>query len=237
MYEFTTGNGFLVYLVAAAGLLHASLQLPLATLTHALTHNLGRNRQSHTVPLAGFFLLGFLAALSTLALASLLLLSQLGINQATYLTIGALICIAGAGIMLAYFRDNNGAALWVPRRFVQKLYKLTEKKTLAEAYGSIAVAGFLAVFYEIIFCFPLVLCAIAISASASEATISQHMLTYALAASAPLIVAMSVLAGGTSPVRIHKWRIESKRFWQFFLGLTYICFGLYIASGQFAMHY
>ncbi|MBL8158974.1 hypothetical protein JNJ66_00795 [Candidatus Saccharibacteria bacterium] len=235
MLDIYSGNGSLLYLVVIAGLLHACLQLPLATLVQVATHALGRRKHEHVGVLSFLVVFGYMAAIVSMVLISaVLLITVLNSTNAHQIT-GIITAVAGLAIMTTYFREGSGAALWLPRRFAHTLYAFSEKPTTTESYGHAAMAGFTAGWFEAIFAFPLVLSTtvLAFSPGAPDPQIS--LLYYCLAASVIMLIAAIALASNASPTTLLRWRAANKRFWQLFTGMAFLLFGLYVTSGQYAV--
>lgn len=235
MFNFLSANGFLLYVIIAAGFLHASLQLPLANLLHIGTHALGRGRSTHIVPLSLLVIVGHIGAIAGMMALAVGLIALVGTAELANYMIGGLTLVAGLAIMLAYFRPSPGARMWLPPGLAHKLYAFSEQPSTPQSYAHAAVSGLAATWAELLFSLPLVLCTVVIAASPGAPDPFVSFAAYATAASLPLLLAALLLATGSSPARMLRSRVESKRFWQFFLGFVYICFGLYIASGQYSL--
>lgn len=229
MISLLEGNGYLVYLAGIAGLLHACLQMPAATLLHMTGHALGRKQRSKA------FALSIAMSLGVFLTIGLLLVIASQINEALssqhrHLFAGILTVFAGLFVMLRYFRDTVGAQLWLPRKRIRWFHKQIEQT--ANIFGAFGM-GIIAVLSELGLSFPLLLCVSAVLLDSGATTVVAGLSVYATIVTFPLLVIGVMLATGSSPLTLQRWRIDGRRFWQFFIGLAFIIFGLYIASGQF----
>lgn len=225
-------SGYLIYLAGVAGLLHACLQLPLATLLHMAAHTLGRSQPGRALALSLSMALGvFLTVVGLLIIAVLIALS-IPNPEVRLLVAGLATGLAGVAIMLGYFRGTNGAQLWLPRKYVRWFHKYIERRHSIPSAFSL---GNLSVLLEAGFSFPLILSAGVLLSTASAHTALRGFGLYALLVTIPLVLVGISLTGGNAALRLQRWRAEGKRFWQFFVGLAFILFGLYVASAQF-MH-
>lgn len=223
---------YLIYLTAIAGILHAALQLPLATLLHMARHTLGRGQHTREALQLGLsFCLGvFLTAIGLLIIAVLIMLALP--ENARFLLAGLLTAASGVVVMFRYFRGNDGAQLWLSRPYIRWFHKYIEQRHNAVSAFSL---GNLSVLLELAFSAPLLLCAGALLTTAVSQVVWQSFGLYALLVTVPLLFTTISLTGGTNLLHVQSWRAESKRFWQFFVGLAFILFGLYVASAP-AIH-
>jgi hypothetical protein len=224
--EFLNGDNFLLYLLLAAAILHASLQLPLATLLYMAAHTVGRGKAKHNLALGLAFSLGaFLtvAGLLVVALIAGLLLPE----DYKFMAAGLLTVLSGLGIMFGYFRGKQGSQLWFSRKYMQWFHHYIERRHSVISAFSL---GNLSVLLELVFSLPLLLSVGLLLSSSSSVVLWQNFIIYGLIVTTPLIVAAISLSGGTNILKMQNWRAESKRFWQFFVGLGFILFGFYVAS-------
>lgn len=219
-------SGYLIYLAVLAGVLHACLQLPLATLLHMAGHTLGRGEAGKALALGFSFSLGVFLTVVGLLIAAVLLMLALPEN-ARFLVAGLLATASGVVVMLGYFRGRNGAQLWLSRRYIRWFHKYIERRHNALSAFSL---GNISVLLELGFSLPLLLCTGALLASSSTETMWQSFGLCGLIVAAPLLFTAISLSGGTNMLHMQTWRAEGKRFWQFFVGLGFILFGLYVAS-------
>lgn len=230
MIPFFDGNGYLIYLAGVAGLLHACLQLPLATLLHMAGHTLGRNQPGKALALSFAMAFGVFLTIVGLLLIAILITIAIPDPSTRFLLAGIPATLAGLWLMLGYFRNENGAQLWLPRRHARWFNAYIERRhSLLSAFS----LGNLSVLLEAGFSFPLLLSAAALLSGASTQTVFIGFGVYAAIAALPLLLTAISLAAGATPLALQRWRLEGKRFWQFFIGLAFIFFGLYIASEQF----
>jgi len=229
MFALNDTNTYLVYLIALAGLLHACLQLPAASLLHMLTSTMGRNDYYKAVRLTLATVVGVLLATGVL-LMLLTLLASLPYALYSHLVSGSLVVLSGLFVMLRYFRSDQTAGLWVPRTRVRWLHKKIESiGNVPSAFG----LGMLTILAEFIVSFPLMLAAGSLLAYQEPEVVRAGFSVYVGLVALPVLIAGMSVAGGVSPARLQRWRSNGKHFWQFFIGLAMICYGLYIASEQF----
>ncbi|HEX6462153.1 MAG TPA: hypothetical protein VFZ58_02655 [Candidatus Saccharimonadales bacterium] len=229
MFAFNDTNTYLVYLIALAGLLHACLQLPSASLLHMLTSTMGRNDYYKAVRLTVAMALG--VALTTGVLLMLFsLLASLPYTLYSHLISGSLVVFSGLFVMLRYFRNDQAAGLWVPRTRIRWLHKKIESiGNVPSAFG----LGIVTILTELVVSFPLLLAAGSLLTYQEATVVATGFLAYVGLATLPVLVFGISVACGISPARLQRWRSDGKHFWQFFIGLAMICYGLYIASEQF----
>ncbi len=229
MFALNDTNTYLVYLIALAGLLHACLQLPAASLLHMLTSTMGRKDYYKAVRLTIAMAFG-VALTASLLLMLFSLLASLPYASYSHLMSGCLVVLSGLFVMLRYFRNDKGAGLWVPRTRVRWLHKKIESiGNVPSAFG----LGILTILAELIVSFPLLLAAGSLLAYQETAVVATGLLAYIGLVTLPILIFGISVACGVSPARLQRWRSDGKHFWQFFMGLAMICYGLYIASEQF----
>lgn len=230
MFTLPVDSGYLIYLAGIAGLLHACLQMPLAGLLHMAGHTLGKDQRHKAFGLSMAMSLGVLLTVCVLLIIAVYAAKILFTADSRFLVPGVLAVFAGLFVMLAYFREGAGAQLWLPRGYSRWFRKQSEHKVnLPTAFSM----GIVAVLSELVLAFPLLLSAGALLTAATISGLLIGLSVYTFIVALPLLLASLGLAGGMSPLGLQRWRLEGKRFWQFFIGLTFIFFGLYIASEQF----
>lgn len=226
-------SGYLIYLAGLAGVLHACLHLPLATLLHMAGHTLGRNQPGRVLGLGLSFSLGVFLTVAGLLFVAMLVALSIPEASVRFGLAGVLTLVAGAVIMLGYFRNMSaadGAQLWFSRRYISWFHKYVERQ---HGLFSAFWLGNLAILLEGAFSVPLLLAAGTLLATAGSGTVLSGFGLYALIVSLPLVLVSISLTGGSNALRLQRWRAGGKRFWQFFVGVAFILFGLYVASERF----
>lgn len=229
MFSLHDTNAYLVYLISLAGLLHACLQLPTASLLHMLTSTMGRNDYYKVVRLTVAMTCGVLLTVALLLMLFSLLASLPKTNE-MHLVSGSLVVFTGLFVMLRYFRNDQAAGLWVPRTRVRWLHKKIETiGNVPAAFG----LGIVTILTESVIAFPLMLAAGSLVVYQPPSVVVTGLSAYASLVALPVLASGVAVACGASPARLQRWRSDGKHFWQFFIGLATICYGLYIASEQF----
>ena len=216
--------------VAFAALIHASFQLSVGVLTllsgHALSAKKSRVRllrltTSYTVGAGVMTLL-------ILSFVSLVLLRSFG--SSVPLLVWALACGLGLGIGIAvwlfyYRRGSKGTELWIPRAFATHLHD----RSKATHYGAEAFSlGLTSVIAELIFIVPSVMISALVLLELNGMWQLVGIAIYTVISLLGLLIAWSLIGSGHSLARIHKWRVENKRFLQITAGGALIVLGFFV---------
>lgn len=224
------GPNFLLYLTAIAGLLHACLQLPLAAQLHLAGHTLGKNKPRRALLASIAAACGSLVGIGSILFVAAFLYGLFANYEVRLATAGITLVCAGAFVMLSYFRAGQGAQLWLGRTYTRRFTNRLER---SNSWLSAFLLGISAVWLESIISLPMALTAIVLLASIDTTTsMLAGLALYMALAALPLFIASVCLGSGASPASLMRWRVESKWFWQFFIGLAFILFGLYVASSE-----
>lgn len=217
--------------IALAGLIHASFQLSISTLTLLGSRAIGA-KVSHMrlLKLVGGFTLG--AVIMTLLLLSATALwfqITFGyiVPQLTWAMACGLLLGLGVAVWIFYYRREPGTSLWVPRGLAHFLVDRTKKTRItAEAFG----LGVTSVLAEILFIGgPIIVAALLLIDLAPQWQLVGIVL-YALTSLLPFAVVAALIASGYSISKIQRWRSNNKGFLQFIAGcgLIVLAFCVYV---------
>lgn len=219
-----------LYIVAFAGLLHASFQLGVGLLTLLSGHSLGSRRSfSRLMQLNIAYVCGagLVTVLLFAGLAYIALLTITDMLPAAWLVVSFLNIAIGGNVIAFYYRRRTGTGLWIPRSMAEYLQNRTKKtKHSAEAF----TLGAGSVLAEIPFLVgPL---SIAILTLLSQTgTIGLHLTSlaiYCLISLLPLIAIVALIGAGHKISTIQHWREENKLFLQYCAGSGLIILGVYV---------
>jgi len=216
-------------IIVLAGLIHASFQASVSTLTLMSGHALGRkSAHSRLLKLIGGFTFGVgsvtLLLLSTLSFFLLRLLPQ-GTPLLIWAMVSGAVVGVGIAVWLFYYREQRGTSLWLPRSFAAYLSGRSKAtKQSAEAFG----LGAVSVFSELLFIFaPLLVTALVLIRLPAELQLI-GVLIYTLLSLLPLLIIGALIGGGHTLARIQRWRESNKRFLQFAAGGALLALGLFV---------
>ena len=216
------------YVIAFAGLLHASFQLGVSLLTLLSGHSLGSGRSyRRLMELNLAYLTGasLVTALLFAGLAYVTILITPGDFSLLWYTASVLNIAIGLTVIIFYYRRSKGTGLWIPRQMATYLTERTKKtKSGAEAF-TLGAGSILA---EIPFLVGPISIAILYSFSHSSATMQIANFTlYLLISLLPLVVIVSMVGAGHKISTIQKWREENKLFLQYCAGSGLIILGIF----------
>lgn len=217
--------------IALAGLIHASFQLSISTLTLLGSRAIGA-KVSHTrlLKLVSGFTLGAVI-MTLLILSSTALWFQITfgntVPQLTWAMACGLLLGLGVAVWIFYYRREPGTSLWVPRGLAHFLVDRTKKtRVTAEALG----LGVTSVLAEILFIGgPIIVAALLLIGLAPQWQVIGIVL-YALTSLLPFAVVAGLIASGYSISKIQRWRSNNKGFLQFIAGcgLIVLAFCVYV---------
>lgn len=193
---------------------------------------------------------GHAKRLSNTRIASLLMSYIVGVGVVTYMLIslfylltyklfdGAIpdmlweilslmLITAGIGILLFYFRREQGTMLWIPRSYAQHIN--TYGRVCKNPFNTFLLGAFAAL-SELIFTFPLLITAGAITVALQSSQTPFLFLTYASITVVPLVVMLVYLGGGGNPGRVQKKRMKNKQALQVTLGVGFIMLAIALYS-------
>lgn len=221
-------------IIFLAGLIQASFQLSVSTLTILSSHTIG-TKKSHKklLKLTSSFMTG--AIVMTLLLIADAVLVLISIYKgAPPQIIWTIACGLNIGVAMSvwlfYFQPGNeGTSLWIPRSMADYLSSRTKStKSNAEAFS----LGLVSVFAELVFIIaPIVMSALIISTLSTRWQFL-GIIIYSIAATSSLAVIWFLICGGHKISHIQKWREKNKRFLQFSAGAGLIVCALFIFIEQ-----
>ncbi len=219
-----------LYIIAFAGLLHASFQLGVGLLTLLSGHSLGSRRSfARLMRLNIAYVCG--ASLVTLllfaGLSYVALLTLAEIMPAAWLVVAFLNIAIGGSVIAFYYRRGKGTGLWIPRPMADYLQDRTKKtKRSAEAF----TLGAGSVLAEIPFLIAPV--SVAVLAVIAEPTHTNLQLgsffLYCLIGLLPLIAIVLMVRAGHKISTIQQWRENNKLFLQYSAGAGLVILGVYV---------
>jgi hypothetical protein len=219
-----------LYIVAFAGLLHASFQLGVGLLTLLSGHSLGSRRSfARLMQLNIAYVCG--AAIITLLLFAglgyLALLTVINVLPAAWLVAAFINIAIGGSVIAFYYRRGKGTGLWIPRPMARYLQDRTKKtKHTAEAF----TLGAGSVLAEIPFLIaPLSIAVLAVISSSTKTGLQLGgFAMYSVICLFPLLVIVSMVGAGHKISTIQRWREHNKLFLQYCAGSGLIILGVYV---------
>lgn len=222
-----------LFIIAFAGLLHASFQLGMSLLTLLSGHSLGAGKsyrrlmQLNLAYLFGASLVTFLL-LTSLGYIAELLRSHLDLLWLVAAFINILI---GISVTIFYYRRERGTGLWIPRPMALYLVDRTKKtKHSAEAF-TLGAGSILA---EIPFLVgPLSVAVLYIIGGETSATLQfASLIAYSIIGLLPIIVITTLVGSGHKISTIQRWREDNKLFLQYCAGSGLIILGAFVLVDQ-----
>jgi hypothetical protein len=217
--------------VALAGLIHASFQLSISTLTLLGSRAIGAKvHRVRLLKLVGGFSFG--AIIMTLLLLSLTaLLTQMAFEGNVPSIAWATACGFLLGLCVAvwifYYRREPGTSLWVPRGLARYLVDRTKAtRVTAEALS----LGMTSVLAELLFIAgPLIVSALLLIELAPQWQLI-GIATYGIVSLLPFMFVALLISNGYNIGKIQRWRSSNKGFLQFIAGcgLIVLAFCVYV---------
>ncbi|MEK7621016.1 MAG: hypothetical protein AAB395_01545, partial [Patescibacteria group bacterium] len=136
-----------IFVVAFAGLLHASFQLGVALLTMLSGHSLGSHRSFRRLMqlnIAYLFGASVITVLIFCGLAYLTLLSVGQYIQYAWFVLAILNMTIGVSVMIFYYRRSKGTGLWIPESMAKYLNNRVKKTDRAAEAFSLGAGSVLA---------------------------------------------------------------------------------------------
>ena len=210
-------------IVLLAGLIVASLQVPLGSLLLLYHSSLGRHVSAKTKRLVSSFISGAAFTFFILLAASCFLVSisnDLGVLP-TYAHVALFVALFVLGMVawFFYYRRRGSTELWLPRPFAEFINSRAEKTSSdAEAFS----LGFIVVISELLFTTPLFV----VSADAIlhlKPEVAGLMLgAFTLLSILPLIVLRISLRTGKNLADVQRWRKKHTFFFRVFTGFGFV---------------
>lgn len=217
-----------LYIIAFAGLLHASFQLGVSLLTLLSGHSLGSGRSYRRLMQLNFAYLAGASLVTILLFAGLaygtLLLARGELTLLWY-TLSVLNVSIGLTVIIFYYRRSQGTGLWIPRHMAEYLTDRTKKtKKGAEAF----TLGAGSVLAEVPFLIGPIGIAVLYSLTSGGANLQlAHFVFYIIIGLFPLITIVSMVGAGHKISTIQKWREENKLFLQYCAGIGLVILGVF----------
>lgn len=217
-------------IIALAGLIHASFQLSISTLSLLGSHAIGiKVTHIRLLKLVGGFTLGTVI-MTLLVLSSTTLWLQIAFSNYVPSLAWATICGLLLGLCVAiwifYYRREPGTSLWIPRGLARYLVNRTKRtRVTAEAMA----LGATSVLAEILFISGPVIASALILVELDPHWQLAGLATYAATSLSPFVIVALLIANGFSISKIQRWRSQNKGFLQFIAGcgLIVLAFCLY----------
>ena len=219
--------------IALAGLIHASFQLSISTLTLLGSRAIGaRVTQARLLKLVGGFALGTtLMTLLVVTFATFFLQIAFGtiVPAAAWASTCGLLLGLSVAIWIFYYRREPGTSLWIPRAMARYLLDRTKATRItAEAVA----LGMTSVLAEALFIVGPVIVAGLVIIELTPALQLAGVMLYGLISLMPFLFVTARISGGHSIGKIQLWRINNKGFLQFISGLGLIVLAFYIYVTQ-----
>ena len=220
-----------IFIIAFAGLLHASFQLGVSMLTLLSGHSLGSGKSfQRLMKLNTAYLFG--ATIITLLLFSGIayIMAHSLINLSwIWFAVSILNIAVGLAVMLFYFqRSKKSTGLWIPRSMADYLSKRTKKTKHSAVAFTLGAGGVLA---ETPFLIAPLLVAILYSLSSSalgSAFQLANVGVYALVSLMPLFIIVAMVGAGYKISSIQRWREDNKLFLQYCAGAGLVILGVFV---------
>lgn len=217
--------------IALAGLIHASFQLSISTLTLLSAHTVGAKKAYvRLLKLVGGFTFGVvIMTLLLISFAALIFQVLFGSNVPSPVwaaSCGLLLGLSVA-VWIFYYRREPGTSLWVPRSLARYLVSRTKAtRVTAEALA----LGMTSVIAEVLFIAGPMIVAALLLIQLEPTWQLVGLAVYALTSLSPFIFVAARIADGHSISKIQRWRSANKGFLQFIagLGLIVLAFCVYV---------
>ena len=219
--------------IALAGLIHASFQLSISTLTLLSGHAIGKkSTRTRLLKLVGGFSFGTVL-MTLLILSSTALWLQITFGNNTPEIIWATVCGFLVGLSVAvwifYYRREPGTSLWIPRGLARYLVHRTKAtRVTAEALG----LGMTSVIGELLFIAGPIIVSALLLIQLDPLLQVAGMGIYALCSLLPFLFVALLISSGYNIGKIQRWRMSNKGFLQFIagLGLIVLAFCVYVSQ-------
>lgn len=220
-------------IIALAGLIHASFQLSISTLTLLGSQALGaRSSSKKLMKLVTSFVFG-VSVITLLILSSMAMWLQMALGNTVPPIAWAAICGLlfglGVAVWLFYYRRGPGTSLWLPRELARYLLDRSRAtKHSAEAFS----LGMTSVVAEIIFISAPMIVSGLILIQLNPAWQLMGIATYIFTSLLPLLLVASHISSGHSLASTQKWRESNKGFLQFIAGCGLLVLGFCLYANE-----
>lgn len=223
-----------IFVIAFAGLLHASFQLGVALLTLLSGHSFGAHRSYKKLMrlnVAYLFGASVVTILLFSALAYMALLSIGSTGQFIWLLLALLNMFIGLSVILFYYRREKGTGLWIPKSMAEYLSKRVKK---TDKGGEAFTLGAGSVLAEVPFLIGPLSLAVLYTLGLETAQMQfLSVATYSFIALSPLILIVALVGAGHKISDIQKWREKNKLFLQYCAGCGLVILGLFVFVDKF----
>ena len=223
-----------IFVIAFAGLLHASFQLGVALLTLLSGHSLGINRSFRKLMRLNVAYLFGASVITILIFSALAYFALLGIGsniQTAWLLAGLINIVTGVSVMIFYYRRAKGTGLWIPDSMAKYLSKRVKK---TDHTGEAFTLGAGSVLAETPFLIGPFAVAVLYTLTLEGAQLQfLSLVTYSLIALAPLVAIVALVGSGRKISHIQKWREENKLFLQYCAGCGLVILGAFVLVDKF----
>jgi len=216
--------------IALAGLIHASFQLSISTLTLLGSRTIGAKLgKSRLIKLVGGFTFGtVIMTLLIVSFATLWLQLAFG-NQVppiAWATICGFLFGLSMSVWIFYYRREPGTSLWIPRGLARFLVDRTKATRVTAEALSLGATSVLA---ELVFIVGPITAAGLLIIQLEPVWQAVGIAVYAITSLLPFLFVATRIAGGHSISNIQRWRSDNKGFLQFIAGcgLLVLAFCIY----------
>lgn len=223
-----------IFVIAFAGLLHASFQLGIALLTMLSGHSLGSHRSFRKLMRLNVAYLAGASTITVLLFAGLAYLALLIIGQNiqyAWFVVAVLNMAIGLSVMIFYYRRSKGTGLWIPAsmaKYLNNRVKKTDRSAEAFTLGAGSVLA------ELPFLIGPLGLAVLYTLQLDGADMQMiSMAIYCLIALSPLILIVSMVGAGHKISKIQKWREDNKLFLQYCAGSGLVILGAFVFVDRF----
>lgn len=222
------------FVIAFAGLLHASFQLGVSLLTLLGGHSLGSKKSFQRLMQLNLAYVSGATVITILLFCSLSYIGLLTLQnntQTAWFVLSLLNMIIGISVMVFYYRKEKGTGLWIPRPMAKYLTDRTKKtKHSAEAF----TLGAGSVLAEIPFLIgPLSIAVLYTLTQNSASEQALGMALYSLISLAPLLIILGLVGSGHKISSIQRWREDNKLFLQYCAGSGLVILGGFVFVDKF----
>lgn len=219
-----------LFIIALAGLVHATLQLGISALLLLYHASLGKNVKRKTRELARDFNLGislFIALLlASTCFVVLVIFGGTLPKPVLVILIGVLATMA-FGIWFLYYRKSAGTELWIPRSFAKFVTERADKtEDGVEAFS----LGMLIACAEVPFAIVLVITAANSVLNLPQPVQLLAIAVYVLIATMPMWLAQLLINNGKTIVDIQRWRVKNKQFLKVISGVGFITLAIFLLA-------